>query len=60
MSQDCEELDREVDHPAVDRNSNPKFVVGEYAVALSNANDNMAASRSCQQNQRERLAKGMK
>lgn len=38
--------------------TNPKLAVGEYRVALGEANDNITATRECQSNQRKRLAKG--
>lgn len=38
--------------------TDPKLAVGEYRVALGEANDNLDATRVCQQNQRKRVARG--
>ncbi|UGA45993.1 hypothetical protein HU230_0008125 [Bradyrhizobium quebecense] len=47
-----------VNDPAVPDHPDPWRVIGEYAVALGEANSNIDATRTCQQHQRERLAKG--
>lgn len=57
LSRACEDLDRNVDDPVVTEQSDPWQKVGEYAVALGEANGNIDASRECQKRQRERLAK---
>jgi hypothetical protein len=58
IPRDCENLAQNVDDPAVTLATNPKLAVGEYKVALGQANDNITATRNCQANQRNRLAKG--
>ncbi|WP_315742786.1 MULTISPECIES: hypothetical protein [unclassified Bradyrhizobium] len=55
MSRDCEQLARNVDDPAVTETSDPWRSIGEYAVALGEANNNIDATRECQRRQRERL-----
>lgn len=61
LSTDCENLARNVSDPVDDgritRKTNPKIAVGEYRVALGEANDNITATRTCQTNQRKRLAR---
>jgi len=37
---------------------NPKLAVGEYVVALDEANGNLDGTRECQRRQRERFARG--
>ncbi|WP_182915322.1 hypothetical protein [Rhodopseudomonas palustris] len=49
---------RNVDDPSVGARSDPWRVIGQYAVALGEANGNLDATRDCQRGQRERLAKG--
>ncbi|WP_256468903.1 hypothetical protein [Bradyrhizobium sp. 76] len=39
-------------------NTDPKLAVGEYKVALDEANGNLDATRDCQVSQRQRAAKG--
>lgn len=58
LSRECEALARESGHPQITLNTNPKLVVGEYAVALNAANENLGSTRECQRLQRERLAGG--
>lgn len=62
LSRDCEQLAANVADPVdidpVTVKSNPKLAVGEYRVALGQANDNIDATRTCQADQRHRLAKG--
>jgi hypothetical protein len=58
LSRGCEQLAREVDDPAVTDADDPWRKIGEYAVALGEANSNIAATRNCQAHQRERFAKG--
>lgn len=58
LSRDCENLARTVDDPVVTEKSDPWQKVGEYAVALGEANANNDATRECQKRQRERLSKG--
>jgi len=58
LSPACEELARNVDDPVVTEQIDPWQKVGEYAVALGEANANIDASRECQKRQRERLSKG--
>jgi hypothetical protein len=48
----------EVDHPTVTAKTDPKLAVGEYVVALDEANGNIANTRTCQQRQRERFSRG--
>jgi hypothetical protein len=47
-----------VDDPVVEEPVDPWHVIGAYAVALGEANTNIDATRTCQQQQRKRLAKG--
>lgn len=57
LSRECERLAANVDHPPMPTKAKPPQVtVGEYAVALTEANDNIDATRECQRRQRERLA----
>ena len=59
LSRDCERLAGNVNDPVVDAGTtDPWRAVGEYAVALGEANANLDATRACQQTQRKRLAKG--
>lgn len=58
LSRACEDLARNVDDPVVTEQSDPWQKIGEYAVALGEANANTDATRECQKRQRERLAKG--
>lgn len=58
LSRECETLAKESEHPQLSLRTNPKLAVGEYAVALNTANDNLGATRECQRLQRERLAGG--
>ncbi|WP_453966531.1 hypothetical protein [Bradyrhizobium elkanii] len=46
-----------VDDGRVTPKTNPKIAVGEYRVALGEANGNITATRTCQANQRKRLAR---
>ncbi|MGX1353357.1 hypothetical protein AB7M49_006978 [Bradyrhizobium elkanii] len=61
LSTDCENLARNVSDPVDDGRvtpkTNPKIAVGEYRVALGEANGNITATRTCQANQRKRLAR---
>jgi hypothetical protein len=38
--------------------TDPWYAIGEYAVALGEANANIDGTRTCQEKQRKRLAKG--
>jgi len=58
LTRDCEQLARTVDDPEITADTDPKLAVGEYVVALGDANDNISATRECQRRQRERLLKG--
>jgi hypothetical protein len=58
LPRDCEALARNVEDPALDVATDPKLAVGEYEVALDEANGNITATRTCQVNQRKRFAKG--
>lgn len=58
ISRSCEQLAQNVDAPDVSIEIDPKLAVGEYVVALDEANTNLTATRTCQANQRQRLAKG--
>ena len=55
LSRACEKLAKNVDDPVVNQRTDPWRAIGEYAVALGTANDNIDATRDCQQRQRERL-----
>jgi hypothetical protein len=58
LPRDCENLARNVDDPKVSPRSDPWRVIGQYAVALGEANGNIDATRECQGGQRERMSKG--
>jgi len=58
LSRECERLAANINDPDVTESSDPWRAVGEYAVALGEANGNIDATRKCQQKQRARLAKG--
>jgi hypothetical protein len=58
IPRDCENLARNVDDPQLGAKPDPWRVIGQYAVALGEANGNIDATRECQAGQRERLAKG--
>lgn len=58
ISRSCEQLAQNVAEPNVTVETDPKLAVGEYVVALDEANTNLTATRTCQANQRQRLAKG--
>lgn len=58
LSRECERLAVNVNDPVVSETSDPWRSVGEYAVALGEANGNIDATRACEKKQRERLAKG--
>jgi hypothetical protein len=58
LSRACERLAQNVNDPVIADHPDPWRTIGEYAVALGEANSNIDATRSCQQRQRERLAKG--
>lgn len=60
LSRACEDLARNVDDPAVTEHGDPWRTIGEYAVALGDANANIDMTRECQRRQRERLGKGRK
>lgn len=54
----CEDLAKDVDHPAVAEGGDPRVTVGEYVVALDEAKSNLGATRTCQAGQRERMKAG--
>jgi hypothetical protein len=60
LSRDCEYLAANVEDPLeagrITQRTDPKLAAGEYRVALGEANDNIDATRSCQEKQRARLA----
>ncbi|MEY9358994.1 hypothetical protein ABH994_001715 [Bradyrhizobium yuanmingense] len=58
LSPACEDLAANVNDPVVTEQIDPWQKIGEYAVALGEANANIDASRECQRRQRERLSKG--
>ena len=60
LSHECERLAVNVDDPVVEEPVDPWRSIGEYAVALGEANGNIDATRECQGQQRKRLAKGKK
>lgn len=55
MSRDCERLAANINDPAIGEATDPWRAIGEYAVALGEANANIDATRECQRRQRERL-----
>ena len=57
ISTACEDLARNVNEPTVTLATNPKLAVGEFKVALGEANGNLTATRTCQANQRLLLAR---
>lgn len=62
LSRECEHLAANVADPLdegrITQQTDPKLAVGEYRVALGQANDNITATRTCQQGQRVRVGKG--
>jgi hypothetical protein len=58
LSRACEQLAADVNDPAIPDHPDPWRTIGEYAVALGEANANIDATRKCQEKQRARLAKG--
>lgn len=62
LSRACEQLAQNVVDPqdagTITVNTDPKLAVGEYKVALGQANDNLDATRDCQVSQRQRVARG--
>jgi hypothetical protein len=58
LGRDCENLAAIVSDPRIDEHTSPVIGTAQFAVALDEANGNLNATRECQANQRERLAKG--
>lgn len=58
IPRNCEDLAETVPHPEPSKAVDPKVTVGEYSIALDEANGNLKDTRTCQANQRKRFAKG--
>lgn len=58
LSPACEQLAKNIGDPVIPDHPDPWFVIGEYAVALGDANSNIDATRECQKRQRVRMGKG--
>jgi hypothetical protein len=58
IPQDCELLAQTVPYPAVSTGQNAKVSVARHRAALGQANGNLVATRTCQEQQRERFANG--
>ena len=56
IPRDCEELAQEVSGPTWVKGANAKGLLADTTVKLEEANGNLAATRACQQQQRETLA----
>jgi hypothetical protein len=56
IARDCENLAANVAAPELTVATDPKLAVGEFEVALDEANGNLTATRTCQANQRKRAA----
>lgn len=56
MPQDCERLAEPVAAPEVRKGMSAKVALARTSAALETANDNLVATRRCQQGQRETLA----
>jgi hypothetical protein len=57
LSPACEQLAQNVNDPVIPDRPDPWRVIGEYAVALGEANGNIDATRECQTRQRVRMGK---
>lgn len=57
IPRNCEALAQNVGDPDINLQTDPKLAVGEYEVALDEANGNITATRTCQSNQRKRFAR---
>ncbi len=55
IPRDCEELARTVPYPSVAVGMNAKVSLARHRAALGQANGNLVATRTCQQEQRERF-----
>lgn len=56
IPRDCEELAREVPYPPIAKGQSAKASVARHLAALDEANTNLRATRTCQEQQRQRLA----
>jgi len=58
IPRDCELLAQTVPYPAVSKGQSAKVVLGRHRAALGQANTNLVATRTCQEQQRQRFANG--
>lgn len=58
IPRDCELLAATVPYPAVSTGMSAKVSVARHRAALGQANGNLAATRTCQEHQRERFTNG--
>jgi len=56
IPRDCELLAATVPYPAVSKGQSAKVSVARHRAALGQANGNLVATRTCQQQQRQRFA----
>lgn len=58
IPRDCELLAATVPYPVVAKGQSAKAAVARHRAALGQANGNLAATRTCQEQQRQRFASG--
>lgn len=58
IPRDCELLAATVPYPAVTKGQSAKVAVARHRAALGQANTNLVATRTCQEQQRQRFANG--
>jgi hypothetical protein len=56
IPRDCELLAATVPYPAVTKGQSAKVAVARHRAALGQANGNLVATRTCQEQQRQRFA----
>lgn len=56
IPRDCELLASTVPYPAVSKGLSAKVAIARHRAALGQANGNLAATRTCQERQRQRFA----
>jgi hypothetical protein len=59
IPRDCELLAKTVPYPAVTKGQPAKVAVARHRAALGQANGNLVATRTCQEQQRQRFANGL-
>jgi hypothetical protein len=58
IPRDCELLAATVPYPTVTKGQSAKVAVARHRAALGQANGNLVATRTCQEQQRQRFANG--